>query len=161
MDGYDKSARFCYKSRLRLGCGTGGGEEKPFIASSNYLEDDTTGWMIDAEGDALFNNVSVRGSIKTSVFEQGEIQTVGGAFMFRPSDSIEQAFLKENLDSEETHYDLVITLKQGGYFKVNEWCQLGNYTDNLNSLSAVYRIKEISDDGKEIILENGGDLFVN
>ena len=139
----------------------GGGEEKPFIASSNYLEDNTTGWIIDAEGDALFNNVSVRGSIKTSVFEQGEIQTVGGAFMFRPSDSIEQAFLKENLDSEETHYDLVITLKQGGYFKVNDWCQLGNYTDNLNSLSAVYRIKEISDDGKEIILENGGDLFVN
>ena len=135
----------------------------PFIASGNYLNNDQEGWIIDSEGDATFNNVNVRGSIKTSVFEQGEIQTVGGAFMFRPSDSIEQASLKEveiEVEGETSiRYDLVLTMKLGGQFKIGDLCKLGETTNLNDGLKAIYEIIEVSEDGKTIVLEGAGERF--
>lgn len=61
------------------------------IKSSNYQDGNGLGWLIDGNGDATFNNVSVRGAIKTAVFEYAEIQAVGGAFLFRPSSTITAA----------------------------------------------------------------------
>ena len=64
------------------------------IASSDYIENTTAGWVINGSGDAIFNNVSVRGAIKTAVFEYSEIEAVGGAFLFRPSSTIKEARVK-------------------------------------------------------------------
>lgn len=132
-----------------------GNNENPFIASGNYLGNNQEGWFINGEGDATFNNVSVRGAIRTSVFEKGEIQTVGGAFMFRPSDVIERAELKK----VDNRYDLVLTMKQKNSFKVGDLCKLGD-TDSLQEgLKAVYMVSEVSDDGTIIVLEGAGEIF--
>ena len=41
-------------------------------------------WSISPET-AIFNNIVAKGTIKSSVFEKGEVQTIGGAFIVRPS----------------------------------------------------------------------------
>jgi hypothetical protein len=63
----------------------------PLIASSDYINNPNAGWAINGSGDAIFNNISARGSIKTAVFEYSEIEAVGGAFLFRPSSTIKRA----------------------------------------------------------------------
>jgi len=63
----------------------------PSIHSSNYQDGAGYGWMINKDGDAVFNNITARGAIKTAVFEYAEIQAVGGIFIFRPSSTIKSA----------------------------------------------------------------------
>lgn len=132
-----------------------GEEETPFIASRDYIENEQQGWIINGDGDAIFNNVGVRGAIKTSVFEKGEIQTVGGAFLFRPSDTIEKAELREN--GSET--DLVLTMKQGGQFNKGDLCKLGEAENLEGGLQAIYEISEVFDEGKIIVLKGAGEIF--
>ena len=38
------------------------------IKSSNYQDGTAQGWMINKDGDAVFNNITARGAIKTEVF---------------------------------------------------------------------------------------------
>lgn len=67
-----------------------GSDTEAVIGSSSYFDNTTTGWAIKSDGDAIFNNITARGAIKTAVFEYEEIQAVGGAFLFRPSTTIRQ-----------------------------------------------------------------------
>jgi len=137
----------------------------PYIASSDYLNDDTQGWIVLADGDAIFNNVSVRGAIKTSVFEYSEIQAVGGAFLFRPSVVIKKAELRNNSDGTS---DVVVTLEQKDFFKVGDWCKLSNYLKGVENgdtsslmmtgLAAIYKVIEVWDDGR-VVLQGAGELF--
>ena len=117
-------------------------------------------WIINSAGDAIFNNVSVRGAIKTSVFEYSEIQAVGGAFLFRPSVVIKKAVLKDG--------DVILTLEQGGFFRENDWCKLSNFGNTeerideqlINSgLAAIYRVSNVSNNGTVVTLEGAGELF--
>ena len=119
------------------------------IASSDYIDNPNAGWAISGSGDAIFNNVSVRGTIKTAVFEYSEIEAVGGAFLFRPSTAIKEARISGN--------DLVLKLENPNLFQVNEWVKLSNInTKTVNTsdggLTHVYKIKSIS--GKVVVLEN-------
>ena len=66
------------------------------ISTSNYHEGAGYGWMINKDGDAVFNNITARGAIKTAVFEYAEIQAVGGIFIFRPSSTIKSARISDN-----------------------------------------------------------------
>ena len=66
------------------------------IKSSNYQDGAGYGWMINKDGDAVFNNITARGAIKTAVFEYAEIQAVGGIFIFRPSSTIKSARISGN-----------------------------------------------------------------
>ena len=43
------------------------------------------GWGISGDGTAYFNNVDVRGTIKSSVFEQNHVSAVGGDLLVTPS----------------------------------------------------------------------------
>lgn len=61
------------------------------ISTSNYQDGAGYGWIINKDGDAVFNNITARGAIKTAVFEYAEIQAVGGVFIFRPSSTIKSA----------------------------------------------------------------------
>ena len=81
------------------------GDDVPFIVidgrtaeiySSNYSDGAGTGWLINKDGDAVFNNITARGAIKTAVFEYAEIQAVGGVFLFRPSSTIRKATIASN-----------------------------------------------------------------
>ena len=126
-----------------------GESENPTISSSNYSDGAGTGWIIDSNGDATFSNVSVRGAIKTAVFEYEEIQAVGGAFLFRPSSTIKTAryvpteVTEENEEGElvtfETYYhydetsedkvynDLIVTVEKPLMFRKNNWVKISNY----------------------------------
>lgn len=44
-----------------------------------------SGWQLTPDGDAEFNNVKVRGSIKASVFEYGDIQATAGSVIIAKS----------------------------------------------------------------------------
>ena len=129
------------------------------IASSDYIDNPTMGWMINGSGDAIFNNVSVRGAIRTAVFEYSEIEAVGGAFLFRPSTSIKEARISGN--------DLVLKLEKPNLFQVNEWVKLSNINmessstvDVLNSGGLVHIYKVKSTTGKIITLENAAHDFI-
>ena len=76
----------------------------------------------DKDGSATFNNVTVRGSIKTSVFEYEEIQAVGGAFMFRPSTAIKTAV--------EDNGDLILTVEKPLILRDGAWYKLSNYNSD-------------------------------
>ena len=70
--------------------------QRALIRSANYSDGAGTGWLINNEGDAYFNNITARGAIKTAVFEYAEIQAVGGIFIFRPSSTIKGARISGN-----------------------------------------------------------------
>ena len=145
------------------------GESTPSkICSTSYLDNPMTGWAINGEGDAVFNNITARGAIKTAVFEYQEIQAVGGAFLFRPSSTIREAAPvygdapSPDEDPILTN-DLKITVENAALFKPGEWCKVSNYTgdgdvslDNTG-LSHIYKIIQVR--GNEVVLENGMNLF--
>ena len=135
--------------------------EDATISSSKYTQDGASyGWMINADGDAIFNNITARGAIKTAVFEYAEIQAVGGIFIFRPSSTIRNAERVDNTD------DIRLTLEKPYLFKVGDWCKISNYTNSQNEpiattilssngLTHVYKIKSIdSNNTRILILEN-------
>ena len=55
------------------------------IQSSNYVAE-TTGWQIDKDGDADFNNARIRGRISTSVFVKDEVSAIGGQLLVANAD---------------------------------------------------------------------------
>jgi hypothetical protein len=58
------------------------------LQSFNY-DHDVTGWRIDAAGDAEFNNIQARGSIRASVFNIGEITATAGTYgVFKSASSL-------------------------------------------------------------------------
>ena len=128
-----------------------GAAEVPYIKSSNYQDGAGEGWIIDANGDATFSNVSVRGAIKTAVFEYEEIQAVGGAFLFRPSSTIKTA-RQGDTEAGELDTDLYVTVDQPLMFKIGNWVKISNYNsmsaDSASDLTTyglvhIYKIKDI------------------
>ena len=91
-------------------------------------------WISDDDGSAIFNNITVRGSIKTSVFEYEEIQAVGGAFMFRPSTTIKMVRTADNVvyDENNDHYsgDLIITVEKPLILRNGAWYKLSSYNSD-------------------------------
>ena len=110
-------------------------------------------WIKDTDGSAIFNNVTVRGSIKTSVFEYEEIQAVGGAFMFRPSTAIRSARVDGN--------DLVITVDKPGIIRNGAWYKLSNYTGESSDVGAygLVHIYQISTANNQIKLLGGAAVL--
>ena len=126
--------------------------DNPIIQSSNYSDGAGTGWIIDSNGDATFSNVSVRGAIKTAVFEYEEIQAVGGAFLFRPSSTIKEARPGDPNNGENSE-DLYVVVEKPLMFREGNWVKISNYNsmganpaDDLTSygLVHIYEISEIT-----------------
>ena len=116
--------------------------------------------MIDANGNAVLNNITARGAIKTAVFEYAEIQAVGGVFLFRPSSTIRNVEHIVNTDN------IKITVEKPYLFSLGDWCKISNYTDEMNEphaidilsnngLTHVYKIIAIdTNDSRIITLED-------
>ena len=109
------------------------GDNVPFIAidgrtaeiySSNYSEGANVGWIINKDGDAVFNNITARGAIKTAVFEYAEIQAVGGIFLFRPSSTIRKATIASN------NTDLILEVEKPQLFIKIVYNKIENPTGN-------------------------------
>ena len=137
--------------------------ETASISSSNYNGGPSTsatqGWIINKDGDAIFNNITARGSIKTAVFEYAEIQAVGGVFIFRPSSAIRSAAVDEN--------NLVVTVEKQHLFNVNDWVKISNYTTNGvepdatsaisgAGLSHIYKVAAVN--GRVVTLEGAAAM---
>ena len=99
----------------------------PVIQTTNYADGAGGGWLIDADGNACFNNITARGAIKTAVFEYAEIQAIGGIFLFRPSSTIRGVRIGDT-ERGESSDDLVVTVEKPILFKENDWCKISNYT---------------------------------
>lgn len=141
---------------------------KAIIKTSNYQDGAGYGWMIDSDGDAVFNNITARGAIKTAVFEYAEIQAVGGIFIFRPSSTIRNARIEEN--------NLVLKVEKPALFAKLQnqdysWCKISNYTTDgsepdvqgilaTNGLTHVYKISNVDIATGEVTLLNGAQ-FIN
>ena len=122
-------------------------------------------WISDTDGSAIFNNVTVRGSIKTSVFEYEEIQAVGGAFMFRPSSAVREVTRDGN--------DLIFKVEKLGLFKEGSWLKISNYSsetaqdvvtpDVLNGfgLTYIYPIPIGGINGRNIRLTGAAEIIDN
>ena len=149
-----------------------GSPHQATIQSSNYGL--SGGWMINADGDAVFNNITARGAIKTAVFEYAEIQAVGGIFLFRPSSTIRSAERIPNTNNVK------IKVEKPYLFSVNDWCKISNYTDEMNEpeatdilsnngLTHVYKIIAIDQQDSRILtlvnaynaLTNGNTQVIN
>ena len=52
-------------------------------------------WIIDKNGKAVFNDVTVRGTISAVTFEHNKVQTLGGAILLRPSFTVKEAIKEE------------------------------------------------------------------
>ena len=117
--------------------------EQAEIYSSNYSEGAGYGWMINKDGDAVFNNITARGAIKTAVFEYAEIQAVGGIFIFRPSSTIKEA--------EISGEDLILTVEKPLLFKVGQWCKISNYANGNDTEGGEATNPDVSN----ILLTNG------
>ena len=144
-------------------------ENNPYIAidgtdasirSSNYQDGAGYGWMINKDGDAVFNNITARGAIKTAVFEYAEIQAVGGVFLFRPSSTIRSARINGD--------DLIVKVEKPALFAKTStqeysWCKISNYTTDgsepnvqdillTNGLTHVYQISNVDLSTAEVTL---------
>lgn len=163
-----------------------GSTDNPTISSSNYSDGAGTGWIINSEGDATFSNVSVRGAIKTAVFEYEEIQAVGGAFLFRPSSTIKTAkytpvdnpteeidedgdthiidyYYYDDITGEKIYSDLIVTVEKPLMFTKGNWVKISNYNslgvnpeDDLTTYGLVH-VYEISDITMPIVPVSGDD----
>ena len=122
----------------------GTGTNDATISSSRYSQDGASyGWMINADGDAVFNNITARGAIKTAVFEYAEIQAVGGIFVFRPSSTIRSAAVDGN--------NLILTVEKPILFKAGQWCKISNYASGSNTADG----EATNPDETNILLNNG------
>ena len=144
--------------------------ERSLIKSSNYQDGANYGWMINKNGDAVFNNITARGAIKTAVFEYAEIQAVGGIFIFRPSSTIKAARIADN------EQDLILKVEKSVLFATTQgrpfsWCKISNYTSDgsepnvqdilrTNGLTHVYQIIGVDLNEGEVTLKNGIN-FIN
>lgn len=79
------------------------------------------GWKI-SNTESIFNDVTVRGSIRASVLEYGETQAIGGALLVRPSSRI----IKEERSGSNTK----LTLEQAEGFNVGDYCRIDIQTAN-------------------------------
>ena len=107
------------------------------ISSGNYSPN-LTGWEIDNSGNAEFNNVNVRGALKSTVFTYEEINAVGGSLVVAPS-----GVLFEDVINVPVSGNLTIKIKKNyqgqlGFFKSGDILKAQYQEENnINSLILV------------------------
>ena len=87
------------------------------ITSQSY--EDGLGWKI-SNINSIFNDVTVKGSIRASVLEYGETQAIGGALLVRPSTRI----LSASISGGNT----TLVLEEIRDFKVGDYCRIDSQT---------------------------------
>lgn len=118
------------------------------------------GWKISNEA-STFNDVIIRGSIKASVLEYGEVQSVGGTLLVRPSSKIKKAEQEEVAQQDEDVVEkrIKLTLESREGFQVGNICLIAEETSKtyveIISVSA-----ELSDNTIIIKSTKTPDFFV-
>lgn len=113
------------------------------ISTGNFLSG-FSGWQITPER-AEFNNIVARGTIESSVLAYGNVQTIGGILLVRPSTVI------KSYKETTTGYIIYPETNFAG-FKVGDYCQIGN-------LGTLYVVTEynVENSDEEIVLTIVGE----
>lgn len=99
------------------------------ITSQSYA--DGLGWKI-SNTNSIFNDVTIKGSIRASVLEYGEVQAIGGAILVRPSTRILSVSYTKNNNNDYT----ILTLEEIRDFKAGDYCRID--VQSSNQIGAVY-----------------------
>lgn len=91
-----------------------------FMESVNFSPTANTGWRISNQ-ESIFNNVTVRGTIKSSVFSYGTTQAVGSTMIVRPTGKIEEVDIYQEEGGDIYH--LIVTDCSLG-FQEGDWCRI-------------------------------------
>lgn len=91
------------------------------IQSTDFASD-LNGWSIDKYGNAEFNNVKIRGAIKSAVFEKDNISVVGGYQLIRP------ATVVSSKNETEGSYDVYV--ENNSEFAINDIVRMRLVTDS-------------------------------
>ena len=94
------------------------GADGSIVSQSFY---DGLGWKI-SNTESVFNDVTVRGSIRASVLEYGETQAIGGALLVRPSSRI--------LEAQLSGTNTLLTLEETKGFNIGDYCRIDVQTQN-------------------------------
>lgn len=113
-----------------------------YIQSANY-KNLGTGWKI-SNTDSIFNDVTVRGSIRASVLEYGETQAIGGALVVRPSSRIKECEVDSN---EQGEYFTILTLESVKGFEIGDYCRI-----DTNLIKQYYEILSVDENSNAIII---------
>ena len=114
------------------------------------------GWQITNK-ESIFNDVTVRGSIKASVLEYGEIQTIGGAMLVRPSSRIKD--IEESYTENGKQYTKIWVDEASSFVIPTADKNFAHYCviKDLGSVYKVYKAPEADSNGNinehSIILE--------
>lgn len=103
------------------------------------------GWRLD-NNTAYLSNAVIRGSIKSAVMEYGEVQTIGGIIVIRPSSIIKEAI------EEGSNFKLVLEEIEG--FNKDDCCEVPL---NMNGSVLRFKISEILKDQNIVILTPLGE----
>ena len=103
---------------------------------------DGLGWKI-SNTESIFNDVTVRGSIRASVLEYGETQAIGGALLVRPSSRI--------LKVQTSEANTLLTLEEVRGFNIGDYCRIDVQTQS----SLEHRFFQIIDIQDKIITVSG------
>lgn len=103
----------------------------------------TTGWRIDKDGSAEFQNVIVRGLISTSVMKYNEIQVSSGNLLIRPASKIARLFEGINIENNKETYDFVTVETSIGLVIGDRIMVQVSYTDGRNPYSIIGTIFDI------------------
>lgn len=114
------------------------------------------GWNIGADR-ASFNNISISGTIDTTVFNTSSVQAVGGAMMFMPSYKIlqqngKEAIFEQNMETVIKTGDSVWAVKNNVYQILSVTSVVGTkvtFSENINNDSVAI-----------IVIGKAGDLVV-
>lgn len=104
------------------------------------------GKFLITPNEAKFENVTVSGKIKTAIFEQGTVQTVGGLILVRPVTVIK----KENN---------IYTLENSVGFNNNDYCEFNGQACKIEINNGICTFKSISDSELTNLPEDG-DILV-
>ena len=110
----------------------------------------TTGWRIDKDGSAEFQNVTVRGLISTSVMKYDEIQVSSGNLLIRPASKVERLFEGINIENDKEVYGFVTTEYNIGLEVGDRIMVQVSYTDGRSSYSIIGTVFEISKEYPDI-----------
>jgi len=92
-----------------------------YLASTNF-EHKKSGFKIDSDGEAEFENVLIRGRLSTVVFEKNTVSSVGGSFLVSRSD-----VLAENMTSADNS---VLTISGDEIFEVGDVLRIKDGIDD-------------------------------
>ena len=130
----------------------------------------TTGWRIDKNGSAEFQNVIVRGLISTSVMKYNEIQVSSGNLLIRPASKIARLFEGINIENNKETYDFVTVETSIGLVIGDRIMVQVSHIDGRTPYSIIGTIFDISRDYPDVsniegqispIVEEGTEIVEN